>query len=35
MTNFESVKKFMKTFSQEIREKAGFLMIKSLRLGMI
>ena len=24
MTNFESVKKFMKTFGQEIREKAAF-----------
>jgi len=24
MTNFESVKKFMETFGQEIREKAGF-----------
>ena len=24
MTNFESVRKFMKTFGQEIKEKAGF-----------
>ena len=24
MTNFESVKKFMETFGQEIKEKAGF-----------
>ena len=37
MTNFESVKKFMKTFGQEIREKAGFpdKKIMSLRYDLI
>ena len=37
MTNFESVKKFMKTFGQEIREKAGFPddKITSLRYDLI
>ena len=30
MTNFESVKKFMETFGQEIKEKADFQMIKLL-----
>jgi len=37
MTNFESVKKFMKTFGQEIREKAGFpdKKITSLRYDLI
>ncbi len=37
MTNFESVKKFMETFGQEIREKAGFPneKIVSLRYELI
>ena len=37
MTNFESVKKFMKTFGQEIKEKACFPSKKiiSLRLELI
>ena len=37
MTNFESVKKFMKTFGQEIKEKAGFPNDKtvSLRYNLI
>ena len=37
MTNFESVKKFMKTFGQEIREKAAFPDRKttSLRYDLI
>ena len=37
MTNFESVKKFMKTFGQEIREKASFPSdkITSLRYDLI
>ena len=37
MTNFESVKKFMQTFGQEIREKASFPSdkIKSLRYDLI
>ena len=37
MTNFERVKKFMETFGQEIREKAGFPdeKIKSLRYDLI
>ena len=37
MTNFESVKKFMETFGQEIREKASFPNDKiiSLRYGLI
>ena len=37
MTNFERVKKFMETFGQEIREKAGFPdeKIKSLRYALI
>ena len=37
MTNFESVKKFMETFGQEIREKAGFPneKISSLRYDLI
>ena len=37
MTNFESVKKFMETFGQEIREKAGFPndKIVSLRYDLI
>ena len=37
MTNFESVKKFMQTFGQEIRTKAGFPNDKiiSLRLNLI
>ena len=37
MTNFESVKKFMETFGQEIREKAGFPneKITSLRYELI
>ena len=37
MTNFESVKKFMKTFGQEIKEKAGFPddKITSLRYDLI
>ena len=37
MTNFESVKKFMETFGQEIREKAGFPneKIASLRYDLI
>ena len=37
MTNFESVKKFMQTFGQEVRTKAGFPNDKiiSLRLNLI
>ncbi len=37
MTNFESVRKFMETFGQEIREKAGFPndKITSLRFDLI
>ena len=37
MTNFESVKKFMETFDQEIKEKAGFPNDKiiSLRYELI
>ena len=37
MTNFESVKKFMKTFGQEIKEKASFPddRITSLRYDLI
>ena len=37
MTNFESVKKFMETFNQEIKEKAGFPneKISSLRYDLI
>ena len=37
MTNFESVKKFMETFGQEIKEKAGFPNDKiiSLRYELI
>ena len=37
MTNFESVKKFMETFGQEIREKAAFpnAKITSLRYDLI
>ncbi len=37
MTNFESVKKFMQTFGQEIKEKAGFPSnnITSLRFELI
>ena len=37
MTNFESVKMFMKTFGQEIKEKAGFPKehISSLRYDLI
>ena len=37
MTNFKSVKKFMKTFGQEIKEKAGFPedKITSLRYDLI
>ena len=37
MSNFESVKKFMETFGQEIREKASFPndKIKSLRYDLI
>ena len=37
MTNFESVRKFMKTFGQEIKEKAGFPSekITSLRYELI
>ena len=37
MSNFESVKKFMETFGQEIREKAGFPddKITSLRYELI
>ena len=37
MTNFESVKKFMKTFGQEVRTKASFPNDKiiSLRLDLI
>src|SRR6056300_86303 len=37
MTNFESVKKFMETFGQEIREKASFPedKITSLRCDLI
>ena len=37
MTNFENVKKFMQTFSQEVRTKAGFPndKIVNLRLDLI
>tara|TARA_B100000963_G_scaffold7662_1_gene6062 strand:+ start:28123 stop:28494 length:372 start_codon:yes stop_codon:yes gene_type:complete len=37
MTNFENVRKFMKTFGQEIKEKAGFPNDKtvSLRYNLI
>ena len=37
MTNFESVKKFMETFGQEIKEKASFPdgKITSLRYELI
>ena len=37
MTNFESVRKFMETFGQEIKEKAGFPdhKIVSLRFDLI
>ncbi len=37
MTNFESVRKFMETFGQEIKEKAGFPndKITSLRFDLI
>ena len=37
MTNFENVRKFMKTFGQEVREKAGFPdeRIISLRYDLI
>ena len=37
MTNFESVRKFMETFGQEIKEKAGFPdhKIVSLRYDLI
>ena len=36
MTNFENVKMFMKTFGQEIKEKAGFQKsIYSLRYDLI
>ena len=37
MTNFESVKKFMETFGQEIKEKAAFpnAKITSLRYELI
>ena len=35
MTNFESVKKFMETFGQEIKEKAGFPNEKITSLDMI
>ena len=37
MSNFESVKKFMETFGQEIKEKAGFPndKITSLRYELI
>ena len=37
MSNFESVKKFMKTFGQEVKEKAGFPSDKiiSLRYELI
>ena len=37
MTNFESVKKFMETFGQEIKEKAGFPndKITTLRYDLI
>ena len=37
MTNFESVRKFMETFGQEIKEKAGFPddKITSLRYDLI
>ena len=35
MTNFESVRKFMETFGQEIKEKLVFQMIKSLPSDMI
>ena len=37
MSNFESVKKFMKTFGQEVKEKAEFPndKISSLRFDLI
>ena len=37
MSNFERVKKFMKTFGQEVKEKAGFpdVKITSLRYDLI
>ena len=37
MSNFENVRKFMKTFGQEVREKAGFPndKITSLRYDLI
>ena len=37
MTNFENVRKFMKTFGQEVKEKAGFPedRITSLRYDLI
>ena len=37
MSNFENVRKFMKTFGQEVREKAGFPndKITSLRYNLI
>tara|TARA_A100001015_G_scaffold275540_1_gene332896 strand:+ start:59 stop:433 length:375 start_codon:yes stop_codon:yes gene_type:complete len=37
MSNFESVKKFMETFGQEVKEKAGFPeeKIKTLRYDLI
>ena len=34
MTNFESVKKFMHTFGQEVRTKAGFPNDKIIRLRL-
>ena len=33
MTNFESVRKFMETFGQEIKEKAGFPSNKIIKLS--
>ena len=35
MTNFESVRKFMKTFGHEIKEKRVFQMIKLLHSDTI
>ena len=35
MTNFESVRKFMKTFGQEIKEKASFPDEKIISLSTI
>ena len=37
MTNFESVKKFMETFGQDVKEKAGFpnVKISTLRYDLI